>query len=199
MYQSVVGWKTNLLAAFEYKKAEFRAERLRAALCQGQQRHRQKQHWDCSVLILTTRDCLRYGTGLCGHLAQPSLASQSSDISPSVTCGTWICIKRENRAQIIPHKTLANEYSEISVMATGLLMQQPEEKRVPQPFLGNLSEISLKKPPNVRAGSQKTWLQPPPSHQQISSGRILLRARLAVAWADVSGSFITLELLDVFS
>lgn len=78
-------------------------------------------------------------------------------------------------------------------------MQQPEEKRVPQPFLGNLSEISLKKPPNVRAGSQKTWLQPPPSHQQISSGRILLRARLAVAWADVSGSFITLELLDVFS
>lgn len=44
MYQSVVGWKTNLLAAFEYKKAEFRAERLRAALCQGQARHRQKQH-----------------------------------------------------------------------------------------------------------------------------------------------------------
>lgn len=31
MYQREVGWKTNLLAAFEYKKPEFRAEKLRAA------------------------------------------------------------------------------------------------------------------------------------------------------------------------
>lgn len=44
MYQGKVGWKTNLLTAFEYKKSEFRLERLRAAHCQGQERHRQKQH-----------------------------------------------------------------------------------------------------------------------------------------------------------
>lgn len=31
MHQREAGWKTNLLAAFEYKKPEFRAERLRAA------------------------------------------------------------------------------------------------------------------------------------------------------------------------
>lgn len=90
---------------------------------------------------------MRYGTGLHGHLAQPSLALYCSDISPSVTCGSWICIKSGNWALSPSHSSqnTVNKESEISVMATGLLMQQPKNKRVPQPFLANLSEISLKK------------------------------------------------------
>lgn len=89
--------------------------------------------------------------------------------------------------------------SDVSVTATGMLLSQPEEKRFPSPILTILVGFLCRDPQNVRAASLKAWPQTCLSDQQVGGGRLFPKARLATALTDVSGSFITLELLDVVS
>lgn len=99
---------------------------------------------------------------------------------------------------LIPENIPDIRESEISAMATLNIIVAARREQIRLNYSNNLSETFLKRSPKC-LGCFSPSLAPDTSLQQVGDGRIFPKARLAIALADVSGSFVTLELLDVVS